>query len=57
MNNESAAATVKTIAAALAMLPEDKRNFLVGYAEGVIAMGAEQTLAAVPQPSLPSAPN
>ena len=31
---------IQSIAQAIAVLPDDKREFILGYAEGVIAMAA-----------------
>jgi len=41
MTNENAA-VVQTIATALSLMPEDKRRFIMGYAEAVIDMRSEQ---------------
>ena len=42
MTNENAA-VVQTIATALSLMPEDKRRFIMGYAEAVIDMRSEQS--------------
>lgn len=41
MTNENAA-VVQTIATALSLMPEDKRRFIMGYAEAVIDLRSEQ---------------
>jgi len=41
MTNENAA-TVQTIATALSLMPEEKRRFIMGYAEAVIDLRSEQ---------------
>ena len=41
MTNENAK-VVQTIATALSLLPEEKRRFIMGYAEAVIDMRSEQ---------------
>jgi len=41
MTNENTK-VVQTIATALSLMPEDKRRFIMGYAEAVIDMRSEQ---------------
>lgn len=41
MTNENAV-VVQTIATALSLMPEEKRRFIMGYAEAVIDMRSEQ---------------
>ena len=47
MPNENAA-VVQTIATALSLMPEDKRRFIMGYAEAVIDMRSERFTAREP---------
>ncbi|MCI8857798.1 MAG: hypothetical protein HFH26_14860 [Clostridiaceae bacterium] len=47
MTNENTK-VVQTIATALSLMPEDKRRFIMGYAEAVIDMRSERFTAREP---------